>query len=260
MAGVPCVNDTCSVVTSTDVNGRLELDVNTSTTGGLECVEGSGLSVKILGDPTPQSSVPNCNNLLGITTTGDLFASFPDIEIGSHTADRIAFPGDTSNNLPHQTFTVSNGTQCDAVMIITVVWSFIYQVSYTDLPAGAPANLTAARNEAFQTAMDNVYHSDGVFYFKNVGAGSNIISTAFDINGTVTPAGGTSQIGENASIVLPLNAGATENFEVGGFRETQGGGTAQKNVNGSGGSNGLKTTARVAVLQASSVNISGITP
>lgn len=45
MAGVPCVNDTCSVVSTVDANGRLNLDVRLNPNGGIQCTDGVGLGL-----------------------------------------------------------------------------------------------------------------------------------------------------------------------------------------------------------------------
>lgn len=45
MAGVPCVNDTCSITSTVDANGRLNLTVNLDPNGGLVCTDGAGLGL-----------------------------------------------------------------------------------------------------------------------------------------------------------------------------------------------------------------------
>lgn len=45
MAGVPCVNDTCGIVSTVDEFGRLNLNVRLDPAGGLVCNEGAGLAI-----------------------------------------------------------------------------------------------------------------------------------------------------------------------------------------------------------------------
>lgn len=61
MAGVPCVNTTCSVNSTADNNGRLNLTVINSPTGGLTCVDGQGESIVV---------DPSASNLLSVGAAG----------------------------------------------------------------------------------------------------------------------------------------------------------------------------------------------
>ncbi len=122
MAGVPCVNDTCSVNSTVDTNGRLNINVNLKTNGGLECAEGEGVAASIFGDPAAVApgTLTDCDNLLGVTTDNDLFARRPGFEV-------ILVNGDDAVDVPNSAgafsdystdFVVENNADCTRIAII----------------------------------------------------------------------------------------------------------------------------------------------
>jgi len=122
MAGVPCVVDTCSVTNTVDINGRLNIDVNLKTNGGIECAEGEGLAVSIFGDPSAVApgTLTDCDNLLGVTTDNEMFAKRPGFEaILINGDDAVDVPNSADAFSDYSTdFVVENNADCSRIAII----------------------------------------------------------------------------------------------------------------------------------------------
>lgn len=224
MAGVPCVNDTDCITASTDINGRLELDINTNAVGGLECVAGSGLSVKILGDPTPASGVADCNNLLGITTNGDLYARYPEYEAQTFSGTLTAW--NSSSTVTSNNFTIVNPDSCAKLIIMSITWQCNYGV--TNGSAGA-----------FNT--NNVYQADGTMILQE--GGSTINSLSWETAGYSLAAGQNKTFNVTFTAIRALPAGSSRTYDLKG---TRGG---DNNITMNAGGEGLLASARVAVIE-----------
>lgn len=99
MAGVPCFNDTCSIVSGVDANGRVELTVQLDPSGGLVCNDGSGLALAAA-------------QLSDLVTAG--------------MPDRLALPSPGVVQFP---FSITNLTGNTILVAADIRFSFIYTVS-----------------------------------------------------------------------------------------------------------------------------------
>lgn len=119
--GAPCVNDTCSIASRIDpVTRRMEHNVVVSDTGGLECVDGQGLAVKIVGDPVPAAAADLCFQQLGISLLGELW-SIPErakiLTFGSSDPAPIPHNGNDSAN-PINAGSIVNPFSCPALALV----------------------------------------------------------------------------------------------------------------------------------------------
>jgi len=135
MAGVPCVTDTCSVTAAVDANGRLSLAARLAAAGGIVCgTDGdpnAGLRVDLFGDPAAVSAATlnACDNLLGVTTDGKLFARRPQYELLNVSGASVNFPsGGTSAYSTN--VTITNNAACARLLIVKT--RFIYRFSTND--------------------------------------------------------------------------------------------------------------------------------
>lgn len=120
MAGVPCVNDTCSVVSTVDANGRLNLDARLRADGGLNCVDGQGLGILL---------DPNAANKLSLSTAG-LFSAGTSHQISlGHGGTVVNFPT-SAQTADSANFNVVNGSASQSRLILLhVKWQYNFVVT-----------------------------------------------------------------------------------------------------------------------------------
>jgi len=225
MAGVPCFEDSCSIVSTVTGNGRIQNTARLDPAGGIGCGTDadpdSGLRLNILGDPAPAAAgtILDCDNLLGTTTDGLAFARRPFFEQAAFSGTKEVIPaGGTSAN--SVSASITNPSLCSRLVIINCVWT----VQYT---------ATGATPE---------YRSDFVARLEINGVPS--IGAELDISGynTFAPASDqrARQYAQTTSYVL--NGGASSLFTMFGTRDATDYGLTM-----TGGTwNGI--TARIGVL------------
>jgi len=216
MAGVPCFSDTCSITSTVDSNGRAQLSARLDPTGGIVCGteadENSGLRINLIGDPTPVSpaSVSECDNLLGVTTEGSIFAQRPHYEILYLPAALVDFPASGANTAYSTNTTVTNNADCPRLWIARMKFQF---------------NFTADNADP--------YESDGTFV---ADFGGSVNSYSFTVAGpALGPSGSDFKIHAIGGVEMgTIAAGASMVIRTYATRATD-----SDNSDGSGGSNGF---------------------
>lgn len=192
MAGIPCVNNTCSVQSSAEAGtGRLNLDVILDADGGLRCVDGEG--VGILLDPAT-------GNKLSLSTAGLFGAGSTHQMSTGHGGTLVPFvtsvqTADSAN------FNVVNASATQSrLVVLHAKWQYQY------------------------TVTDDEWSSDGTFVLNIDGS---TVTESFDIGGADgTPAADASDNKVHASHVTvyrTLGAGASMNVRAYGAGRSQDG-------------------------------------
>lgn len=224
MAGIPCINDTCSITSTVDANRRLSLNARLDPDGGIVCTEGEGLGVQIIGNTgVAAGSLDACDTLLGMTTTGQLFARRPEYEYvsqGSPNQDLASSSSATGTPL-----VVTNNAACRRLMIWRVAWQFTATV--TDIAA----------NSGFGT--------NGVFHLDIDTLGAGFTQEPWNLMGGLKVGDGTQVLttGHNAVSFDFIEQSQVVTFTP---RATRSG--SWGTVAGTGGSNGFTATVRVVVI------------
>jgi hypothetical protein len=242
MAGVPCVNDTCSIVSTVDENGRLNINARLSALGGLVCgtdaLPNDGLRVALHGDPAAVSpaSLTECDNLLGITTEGKLFAQRPGYELLQVTGTEVDFPSDATDSTNSTNFTVTNNANCSRLVILRT--KFVFQFT--------------------SQVQDPGFKTDGTFVLDvSPGYGSESYPFFYGGPGNVDLNGGTpdhvimsGESGSDIHIVTKLamdmfTIPASQAIQIRGYGTDR---TAYNTADGSGGSNGLTVSHTLLMM------------
>lgn len=228
MAGVPCVNDTCSIVSTVDANGRLDLNARLDPLGGLVCGTNAdpnaGLRAALYGDPvaTNPATLTECDNLLGITSDGKLFARRPGYELITVAGSRVDFPADGNDTANSVSASITNNKACQRLVIARTSFNFQFTVDNTD-----------------------GYESDGSFVFE-VSPVYGTQGSAFTVSGPVDPNG---DVGSDFKIhnmhrVDMFTIPASQAISLKAYGTDRQG----YNADGSGGQNGLLANMQILIL------------
>lgn len=139
--GAPCINDTCSISSQVDpVTRRLQMEVNLYGEGGLTCVDGEGVQLKILGDPGPVAAIDACFQQLGVDTLGNAWSIPKRAKIHTFSGSVVNIPqggdeGDPSSDSISSGGTLVNPYSCQAMVLVVGR----YEVGYTIFD-GAPGS------------------------------------------------------------------------------------------------------------------------
>lgn len=230
MAGVPCVNDTCGIISTVDANGRLDLNVRLSPTGGLVCVDGSGIGL---------SSVP-----------AHLIAS-------SGMAARVSHP---ASDVAEHTMTITNPGATDLLVVVDARYDFRF--TYTAAAAASPAFASpgdptpAEVLNIAQGAIDSRYYSFDIGFnllFNNnpVIAGGAFAETLSGIGRRNSDGSDQRALSHKTAAVFTLPPGAWP-LVMRSTRSANGAGTTGT-IDSVGPSNGILMDIRMAILSLDDV-------
>lgn len=222
--GVPCVNDTCSISSSVDGAGKLNLNTNIDADGGLVCTAGQGVGVNIDTNP--------CNKLS--SSVFGLLASPPNFELIELGGTKVAFAANGTNTSLSLNKTITNNSSaCQRLLIANFRWQFNYTTN--------------------NAAAD--YESDGTFLVhiaRSLNVGDPIdIADSFAIAGPdVNGNSDLHVIVHDATIFIPIDPGEVLTITGRGIRDADG-----TSVDGTGGSNGLTVSAKGVVIEATASDL-----
>lgn len=153
MAGIPCINTTCSITSDADSIGRLNLNVVNAPAGGISCIDGQGES--ILLDPSPANALTlSAAGLLGTKTTAQLV-------VDGAGGTRVDFPASTVT-ADSANFSITN-TSTTITRMMIVETKYRYQ---------------------FTRQVNDIYWTDGTFITTVTHAGgTDTIDQTFSIAG-----------------------------------------------------------------------------
>lgn len=124
MAGIPCINTTCSITSDADSIGRLNLNVVNAPAGGISCIDGQGES--ILLDPSPTNALTlSAAGLLGTKTTAQLV-------VDGAGGTRVDFPASTVT-ADSANFSITNAsTTITRMMIVETKYRYQFTRQVND--------------------------------------------------------------------------------------------------------------------------------
>jgi len=208
MSGVPCVNDTCSITSTVDGQGRLNIKSRLDSDGGIQCLGNNGLSVKLVG---------GCDQLLELSASG-LIARRPDFQIMNiaSAGRKDLGKGDTSALTTNTDIT--NNADCQRLIIMKTAFQF-----------------------GFTTNTADNYDADGRF---RIDFGFLYDEVSFEIGGYASSVSATRTHSAVDVSMFAIGAGATVNISSKGIREDSG--TNVGGVGGA--HNGLTVSHRLVIM------------